>query len=223
MSGVVDVIQYNQKGKSNQEANAVATLMTKQKTTLFFEFVMFQSYFDKYTEARNAMNTQHLNNDDPSGHLSLSIGLIEQLRNSIYTDLALRIKESSLQTLKCRANQAGRQILKEPPLVGSQQVKDHVFQSEPTGLISLASHANFEGDISHVSSKEVISDIGKPSPSAPWRRDAHQGAVHPVGGNSPREGKEETQKQMKTSLSFSDLNRACVVFQHIYEDSEQMS
>ena len=106
----------------------------------------------------HSISLKHLNNDDPSGHLSLSIGLIEQLRNSIYTDLALRIKESSLQTLKCRANQAGRQILKEPPLVGSQQVKDHVFQSEPTGLISLASHANFEeqpeGDLSHLSSSE---------------------------------------------------------------------
>jgi len=131
---------------------------------------------------------KHLKHD-PSGHLSLSLGLMELLRNSIYRDLARRLKESSLQSEASWEEAIERDPIKEPPLFGSQQLKDPDFQGEPTGLTSLASHANFEeqpeGDIFQPSSKDGSSgDIWEQSApwrrdlGAPWRRDPQGGVQH---------------------------------------------
>ena len=123
---------------------------------------------------------KHLKHD-PSGSLSLSLGLMELLRNSIYRHLARRIKESSLQSQASWEEAIERDPIEEPPLSESQQDKDPAFQRGPTGLISLASHANFEeqpeGDISQLSRDGgSSSDIWEPS--APWRR-VPQGGVEP--------------------------------------------
>jgi len=90
---------------------------------------------------------------DPSGHLSLSLGLMELLRNSIlqhklfsepvpwaevYRDLALpTTKEASPQKQQLSLNDIQREPIKDP-LLETQQVKDPVLQSEPTGQFSLA-------------------------------------------------------------------------------------
>ena len=101
----------------------------------------------------------------------------------------------------------------EPPLLGIQEVKDPVFQSEPTGLISLASHANFEeqpeGDTSHLSSSEQRY-LGSISISPLWSLALVSGWWKLI-----RRKKEENEKQIKTSLNFSILSKACVVFQQI--------
>jgi len=90
---------------------------------------------------------------DPSGHLSLSLGLMELLRNSIlqhklfsepvpwaevYRDLTLpTTKEASPQKQHPRVNDIQREPIKDP-LLETQQVKDPVLKSEPTGQFSLA-------------------------------------------------------------------------------------
>ena len=171
----------------------------------------------------HSISLKHLNNDDPSGHLSLSIGLIEQLRNSIYTDLALRIKESSLQTLKCRANQAGRQILKEPPLVGSQQVKDQYLSersnrpdilSFPCQLWRWHFSCLQQGGDQRYWEAIAIGPLAERCSSGCCASGWWKLTQGREGGDS---------KANEDFSSFSNLNRACVVFQHIYEDSEQMS
>ena len=114
---------------------------------------------------------------------------MELLRNSIYRDLARRLKESSLQSEASWEEAIERDPIKEPPLSGSQQLKDPDFQGEPTGLTSLASHANFEeqpeGDFFQPSSKDGSSgDIWEPSApwrrylGAPWSRDPQGGIQH---------------------------------------------
>ena len=90
---------------------------------------------------------------DPSGHLSLSLGLMELLRNSIlqhklfsepvpwaevYRDLALPTKEeASLQKQQPRVNDIQRDPINDA-LLETQHVKDPVVQSKPTGQFSLA-------------------------------------------------------------------------------------
>jgi len=89
---------------------------------------------------------------DPSGHLTLSLGLMELLRNSIlqhklfsepipwaevYRDLALPTEERSHQNQPIWDEDIQRDPIKETQLE-SKQVKDPILRNEPTGQISLA-------------------------------------------------------------------------------------
>ena len=88
---------------------------------------------------------------DPSGHLSLSVGLMLLLRNSIlqhklfsepvpwaeaYRDFALPTKEARKQQASM-----GEDIERDPvkePVLETEQVRDPFLQNEPTGQISFA-------------------------------------------------------------------------------------
>jgi len=122
---------------------------------------------------------------DPSGQLSLSVGLLELLRNSILQhelDSYLSTKESSLEKQPSRGEDIEGEKIKEPELE-SQQVKNPVLLNEPTGQRSLAfggrpSQANYEEQpedvifASHLSRKE--GDNVWESRRDPWPRDPHR-------------------------------------------------
>ena len=124
---------------------------------------------------------KHLKYDDPSGQLSLSVGLLELLRNSILQH-ELDSYLSSLQKQPRRGEDIEGEKIKEPQFE-SQQVENPVLPNEPTGQRSLAfggrpSQANYEeqpeGDIlaSHLSTKEDVGNVWE-SQQDPWPRDPH--------------------------------------------------
>jgi len=109
---------------------------------------------------------------DPSGHLTLSLGLMELLRNSIlqhklfsepipwaevYRDLALPTEEHSHQNQPIWDEDIQRDPIKETQLE-SKQVKDPFLQNEPTGQIS----SSFGGRPSWANYREQSGQVRDP-------------------------------------------------------------